>query len=634
MRLANPATGNALLAGFHFGGEQIRPAESFSSSNLTEHQQRERSSQLTFQIRSQGSNIPTARIRCRQSCRSSQTGATVARWRKLLFSFVIFNFALLLTGCFRTEPPADITICNANEPESLDPHIVTGVSEMRITKALFDGLTKLDPEHAAPVPALAERWDISADGRTYTFHLRTNAVWSTGEPITSADVVWSWFRALNPLTAGDYAGQLFYIKNAEDWYNGVVTNRADVGIRAVDNFTVQAELNAPIAFFLELCAFPTLAVVPRQVIEKYGDRWLHAKPLPTSGAFTLGAWRVNDKVRLLRNPLYWDAANTASEIIDVLPIGSPNTALNLYETGVADIIWDKDLVPTELMDVLGQRPDFHSFTYLGTYFYRFNVTRPPFDDVRVRRAFALATDKARIISKLTKGGEQPANHFVPLGVANYTSPPAPGFDPERAKQLLAAAGFPGGQGFPRMTYTFFSAAGGGAKLHGKVGVELQQMWRDVLGVEIELRQIERKVFYSSQSKLDYDISTSSWIGDYNDANTFLDMFMSNSGNNRTGWANERYDALIREANQETNLEKRAEIFRQAETLLIAEDVPIVPLYFYAGFNFYDDSKMGGIWQNILDEHPMQYLFKRRTKSEVRSANTPDSPLALHPSPLE
>lgn len=159
-----------------------------------------------------------------------------------------------------------------------------------------------------------------------------------------------------------------------------------------------------------------------------------------------------------------------------------------------------------------------------------------------------------------------------------------------------------------MTYTFFSASGG-AKLHGKVAVELQQMWRDILGVEIELRQIERKVFFSAQSKLDYEISTSSWIGDYNDANTFLDLFMSTSGNNRTGWKNERYDALIREANQLTDLKKRAGLFRQAETILIAEEAPIVPLYFYAGFNYYDGGKIKGIWQNMLDEHPMQYIFK-------------------------
>ncbi len=551
-------------------------------------------------------------------------------WFLGLKLLLLLALATGLTGCYRAEPPADITICNANEPESLDPHIVTGISEMRITKALFDGLTKLEPRRAEPVPALAERWEISPDGRTYTFHLRSNAVWSTGEPIASADVVWSWFRALNPATAGDYAGQLFYIKGAEAWYNGVTTNRADVGIRALDAATVQVELNAPLAFFLELCSFPTLAVVPRQVIEKYGDRWLHAEPLPTSGAFLLGAWRVNDKVRLLRNPRYWDAANTASEIIDVLPTGSPNTALNLYETGVADIVWDKDLVPSELMDVLSQRPDFHSFTYLGTYFYRFNVTKPPFDDARVRKAFALATDKPRIIAKLTKGAEQPANHFVPNGVANYTAVTAPGFDPETARRLLAEAGYPEGKGFPRVNYTFFGAAGGGAKLHGKVGIELQQMWRDVLGVTVELRQIERKVFYSSQSKLDYDISMSSWIGDYNDANTFLDLFTSTSGNNRTGWSNERYDALIKAANLETDLRKRAEIFQQAEQMLVVEEVPVVPLYFYAGFNYYDDAKIGGIWQNILDEHPMQYIYKksREAKGESRGRLPGSQPASL------
>jgi len=517
---------------------------------------------------------------------------------------------VLITSCVRREPPADLVIINGTEPESLDPHIVTGIPEMRLTKALFDGLTKLDPRMARPSPALAERWEISADGRVYAFHLRTNAVWSTGEPITTSDVVWSWMRALSPATAGDYAGQLFYIKGAEDWYNGKTKDSSRVGIHALDSYTMRVELNAPLAFFLDLCAFPTLAVVPRQTIDKYGDRWLHARPLPTSGAFLLGAWRVNDKVRLLRNPRYWDTL-AVSEIIDVLPTGSPNTALNLYETGVADIVWDKDLIPTELMDVLVKRPDFHSFQYLGTYFYRFNVTRPPFDDARVRRAFALATDKLRIINKLTKGAEKPAAHFVPDGVAGYISPEGLPFDPEQARKLLAGAGFPGGKGFPRIQYTFFSASSGGSKLHGKVAVELQQMWRDVLGVEIELRQIERKVFYSAQSKLDYDISTSSWIGDYNDANTFLDLFTGTSGNNRTGWKNPRYDALIHEANLETDLKKRAEIFRQAERILIAKDPPVVPLYYYAGFNCFDPQKVEGIWQNILDEHPMQYISKKK-----------------------
>lgn len=542
----------------------------------------------------------------------SNLRARALRWLLPLF------LTALLSGCVRSEPPADVVIINGAEPESLDPHIVTGVAEMRITKALFDGLTKLDPRTARPIPALAERWEISGDGRVYTFHLRTNAVWSTGEPITTADVVWSWFRALSPATAGDYAGQYFYIKGAEDWYAGRIQDREQVGIRALDAFTLEVELVTPLPFFLDLCAFPTFAVVPRQAIEKYGDRWLHARPLPVSGAFQLGAWRINDKVRLIRNPRYWDAANTASEIIDVLPVSSPNTALNLYETGVADIVWDKDLVPSELLDVLTRRPDFHTFDYLGTYFYRFNVTKPPFNDARVRRAFALATDKKRIVQKLTKGGEKPADHFVPDGVANYQSPPGLPYDPEAGRRLLAEAGFPGGHGFPRFTYTFFAAGGGGAKIQGKIGVELQQMWREALGIEPELRQIERKVFYSAQSRLDYDISASSWIGDYNDANTFLDMFTSTSGNNRTGWKHARYDALIREANAQTDPRRRAGIFQEAERLLVVEEVPIVPIYFYAGFNYFDPEKIGGIWLNILDEHPMQYIYKIKSQSVSRA----------------
>src|SRR5882672_3127314 len=413
------------------------------------------------------------------------TGAT--RFVTRIVSFLPLLLSPLLTGCLKPEPAPDLVIINGNEPESLDPAIVTGLSEMRITKALFEGLVRLDPKKAQPIPGLAERWEVSPDGRVYTFYLRTNAAWSTGEPITTEDVLYSWLRALSPATAGDYAGQLFYIKNAEDYYNGKIKDAAQVGIHALDRRVFRVELEHPLAFFLDLCAFSTLTVVPRQSIEKHGDRWLTARPLPCSGPYQLASWRLNDKVRLRKSTRYWDAANTQSEIIDVLPIGSPNAALNLYETGVADIVWDKDLVPMELLDVLTKRPDFHTFDYLGTYFYRFNVTRKPLDDARVRKAFALATDKERIIRKLTKGGEKPAFHFVPNGVAHYESPAGLAFNPEQGRKLLAEAGFPGGKGFPRFQYAFFSGAGGGGKMPALVAVELQQMWRAELGVEIELR---------------------------------------------------------------------------------------------------------------------------------------------------
>jgi oligopeptide transport system substrate-binding protein len=516
--------------------------------------------------------------------------------------------ALLLTAC-RPEPAADLVIVNGSEPESLDPALVTSMPDMRITKALFEGLLRLDGKTGRPAPALAQSWDVSPDGRVYTFHLRTNAVWSTGELITSGDVVYSWRRALAPATAADYAGELFYIKNAEAFYTGAIKDPAQLGIRALDARTLEVELSSPVAFFPDLCCLPVLASVPQQAIENHGDRWLMERPLPSSGPYELVAWRLNDKVRLRKNPRYWDAANTRSAVIDLLPTPSPNTALNLYQTHEADVIWDKDLVPVELMDALMKRPDFHNFAFLGTYFYRFNVTRKPFDDPRVRRAFALATDKQRITRKLTFGGEKPAFHFVPEGVANYQSPQGLPFDPPQARRLLAEAGFPGGKGFPRFQYSFFSSAGGAAKIQGKIAIELQQMWRQELGIDMELRQIERKIFYNAQSRLDYDVSASSWVGDYNDANTFLDLYLSNSGNNRTGWKNPRYDRLLEEANWQIELSRRADLLRQAETLLIAEDAPIVPIYFYSGFMYFNDAKIKGIYPNVLDEHPLQDIWK-------------------------
>lgn len=530
--------------------------------------------------------------------------------RALLLFLFLWPPALWLTAC-HPAPPADLTIINGNEPETLDPAIVTAVPDMRVTKALFEGLLRIDGKTGRPVPGWAQNWEVSPDGKIYTFHLRQNAAWSTGQAITAKDVVYSWLRALNPATASDYAGQLFYIKNAEDYYTGKLKDPGQVGIHALDSHTVRVELNSPLAFFLDLCCFPTLAIVPQVAIEKYGDRWVTTLPLPSSGPYELVAWRLNDKIRLRKNPRYWDAANTHSTLVDLLPTASANTALNLYETGIADVIWDKDLVPVELMDVLTKRPDYHRFDFLGTYFYRFNVTRKPLDDARVRRAFALATDRERIVRKLTFGGEQAAFHFVPNGVAHYQSPAGLPFDPAQARKLLAEAGFPGGHGFPRLQFSYYSGTGGGAQMQAKIAVELQQMWRDELGVVVELRQIERKIFYNAQSRLDYELSASSWVGDYNDANTFLDMFTSESGNNRTGWKSAGYDELIHEANRLTDLNRREQLLQQAESLLVAEAVPIVPIYFYAGSIFFRDREIQGIYPNVLDEHPLQDIWKVR-----------------------
>jgi oligopeptide transport system substrate-binding protein len=559
----------------------------------------------------------------KRKAKAGLRGLSCISWFRAALCFLCAA-SILIAGCGHKEPLADLTIINGAEPESLDPAVVTGQPELRIVQGLFEGLTRTDPKTGGAMPGLAERWDVSADGRIYTFHLRTNLVWSTGEPINADDVVYSWIRALDPATACDYAGQLFYLKNGEAFNTGKIKEPSHVGVHAQAPLTVRVELSNPTAFFLDLCTMPIMSVVPRHTIAKYGDQWIKAKPLPSNGPYELVYWRLNNKVRLRKNSHYWDAANTQSEIIDILPIASANPALNLYERGQADIVWDKELVPTELVDVLLKRPDFHTYQYLGTYFFRFNLTRKPFDDVRVRKALALAVDKQRLVKRITRAGEAPASHLVPNGTANYQSPEGLGHDPAQARRLLAEAGYPDGRGFPHFQYMFNAAAGGSAKMHEKVAVELQQMWRDALGIEMELRQLEWKVYLNAQTQLDYDLSRSSWIGDYNDANTFLDLFMSNNGNNRTGFKNERYDALMREANMQPDVKVRAGILQQAETILVHDELPIVPLFFYMGVSSYDPEKIQGIYPNILDQHPLQFIRKVKSKSSAQSSRLEDS----------
>jgi oligopeptide transport system substrate-binding protein len=475
-----------------------------------------------------------------------------------------------------------------------------------VANALFEGLLAFD-QSGKPQPGMAESWTVSEDGRIYTFTLREGLTWSDGTPLTARDFVESWRRTLDPATASEYAYQLHYIKNARAFNEGKSADFSQVGVSAPDEQTLRVELENPTPFFADLCAFVTLLPVPLHVIREHGDDWIKPGRLVSNGAYVLESWRLNDRIRLRKNPRYWNADAVAMKTIDVLPVSKANTAFNLYSSGQADLMMDKGLVPPALLGEIKKRDDFHAAPFLGTYFLRFNCTKGPFTDARVRRAFSMVIDKQSIVDRITRAGELAADSFVPPGAGGYEPFGQCGErDVEKARQLLAEAGFPGGEGFPMVNYLYSEG-----ELNEAIAVELQSMWRQLLGVNVQLLRQEWKVYLNSMSRLDYDIARSSWVGDYPDPNTFLDMFVTGGGNNRTGWSNPRYDQLIADAAAETDRPARYEILREAEKLLVCEEMPVCPLYFYVGIQLYDSKKLGGIEGNVLDEHPLKAMFWKK-----------------------
>jgi oligopeptide transport system substrate-binding protein len=525
------------------------------------------------------------------------------------FPLFLIPFTLLaLAGCNRALDRADLVFVNGAESELLDPALSTAQATGRVMYSLYEGLTAFD-QTGTPQPGVAERWEMSPDGRVYTFHLRHDAKWSNGDPVLAAHYLYSWRRTLTPELAAEYSYQLHYIHGARDFNEGKLKDFSQVGIHVLDDFTLEVTLDNPTPFFLDLCAFATLLPVHPPTVEKYTDWSSNPAHFCGNGAFQLQQWRLFDRIRVVRNPYYWNKQAVRLNSIDIMPSARPNTAFNFYATGIADLLMDKGLAPTALIDKLRTRSDFHAAPFLGNYFVRFNVKHKPFDDVRVRRALSLAIDKKMLTEKITRAGELPATSFVPPGAGQGYVPPPQGYERnvEEAKKLLADAGFPGGAGFPRFGYLYKSDS----DVDQDIAVELQNMFREVLGIRMELVRQEWTVYLETQSKLDYDICRSSWVGDYNDPNTFLDMFVTDGGNNRTGWSSARYDGLIAAAAREVDREKRFAVFREAEKLLVSEDMPICPLYYYVGIQFYDPVRLGGIEPNLLDEHPLKNIYWKK-----------------------
>lgn len=511
-------------------------------------------------------------------------------------------FCLVLTACSPEKPRADLVFIQSAEPETIDPALASDQVSMRIASSLFEGLCRVT-QAGQVEPGMAERWDISADLKTYTFHLRPGITWTSGAAVTAHDFAASWKRVLTPETGADYANLLFIIRGARAFYESDSADFRQVGIQAVNDRTLRVELENPTPYFIDLCAFTAFSPVPTQVIEKHDTGWIKPKHIVNNGAYLLEEWKLDDHIRLKKNPRYWDADNVAMKTVEIKPVQDANTALSYFHTGQCDLMMDKGMVPPSLTQKLKKQPWFHTGPFLGTWFTRINVTRPPFNDARVRQAFALALDKRRIVEKITQLGEPIANSLTPPGTGqNYQPPPGLGHDVNKARQLLAEAGFPGGKGFPRVEYLYIPLP-----IERSIAIELQAMWQEALGVTVNLTKQEQKVWLKSMRELDYHLCRSSWVGDYNDPSTFLELFTRGNGQNRTGYASEAYDQLLQAAAAEVDTAKRNEWFRQAESRLISQDTALIPVYFYVGVQFYHTEKLKGVQGNLIDDHPFRCM---------------------------
>jgi oligopeptide transport system substrate-binding protein len=465
------------------------------------------------------------------------------------------------------------------EPQDLDPHTVTGVPEHRVTSVLFEGLVDLDPETLEPVPAVAESWSVSEDETVYTFRLRDTAQWSNGDPVTAHDFVYAWQRILTPALGSEYAYMLYCLKNARDFHEGALTDFGQVGAKAMDGRTLEVTLGNPTPYFLSMQIHYTWYPVHRATIERFGamdergTRWTRAGNLVGNGAFMLERWEPDRVITVVKNPRYWNKDAVELNGIHFHPIDNNLTEELLFRVNRLHVT---ATIPVNKLETYeSDRPGaLRIDPYLGTYFYRINVTRSPFTDARVRRALSMAIDREDLVRNVVRAGRKSAPFFTPPDTAGYTCETRVAFDPEEARRLLSAAGYPEGKGFPRTEILYNTSDN-----HKQIAEAAQAMWRDTLGITVTLVNQEWKVYLDSMNQLDYGIARSGWIGDYLDPINFLECFTTGNGNNRTGFSSTRYDGLIAQSLQTADAEARHRILQEAEGLLL-EEAPIIPVYFY------------------------------------------------------
>lgn len=520
---------------------------------------------------------------------------------------------LALAGCGRRATTVDrddraeiLDRGLGSDVRDLDPQRGTGIDQQAVAAALFEGLVREDARDLHPVPGVAERWDVSDGGLRYVFHLRADARWSDGSPVTAEDFVASWRRILSPALGAENAGLLFVLKGAEPFHRAAGGDFSQVGARARDPHTLEVTLAHPTPYFLSLLCNMAWMPVPVKTIEAHGgfttreNDWAKPGTLVGDGPFVLRSWRPDQEIDVEKSPTYWDAPQVRLRAIHFFPMDSPDASERAFQAGQLHLI---DALPPDRIGwyrrndprVLRLDP------YLATYFYRINVRRPFLSDPRIRRALALAVDRHAICDRILQGAQQPAYALTPPGMEGYAADPVLRTDFGEARRLLAQAGHPGGRGLPAFTLSFNSS-----ELHRSIAEAVQETWRRELGVNVVLRNEENTTLLADEGLGTYDIVRSSWVADYPDPSAFLDIFRSDSGNNRTGWSSPAYDALLDRAAATPDPAERRALLRQAEDLLLTA-APLIPIYYYTHI-FLIRPSVQGWYPTLLDHHPYQAVW--------------------------
>ncbi len=534
---------------------------------------------------------------------------------KLYLIPLIFIF---VTSCSDSINPVDSGLenqiyhhGNGSEPQGIDPHIVTGVPEHHILISLCEGLTIPNPnpnDMNGYMAGTAESWSISDDGKEYIFNINKNAKWSNGEPVTADDFVWSWKRILTASLGSQYPDMLYYLVGAYEYHNGLIDDFDQVGVKSVDKHTLKVNLKNPTPFFLGLLSHYSTWPVHKETVLKFGDiddrngEWTRPGNFVCNGPFQLKTWELNNKIVVEKNPHYYDAAMVRLNEIHFYPVSNVMTEDRMFRAGQLHLT---STLPSQKCPIyIEENPNLRIDPYMGTYFYRINTENEVLKDVRVRKALAYSIDRQLLVDKVTKCGQIPAYSFTPPGSNGYQPSTEIPFNPLLAKSLLEEAGFSEKNPFPKLEILFNTNED-----HRKLALAVQQMWQINLGIEVELVNQDWKVYLNREMIGDFQISRAGWIGDYEDPNTFLDLMRPNRGNNKTGWENMEYDALVEKANTINNQAKRYELLYQAEEILI-ENMPVIPLYTYVrAYQLSPDVK--GFSPHILDHHHPKFIYLER-----------------------